>query len=66
MSLRDRMRFYKLRVTPDAANKAAMFNEQFKPETIAEEHDPFRMNWITEPPADEYLVGDKVLSSSPL
>ncbi|TFY71544.1 hypothetical protein EVG20_g1464 [Dentipellis fragilis] len=61
MSLRDRMRFYKLRVTPDAANKAAMFNEQFKPETIAEEHDPFRMNWITEPPADEYLVGDKAL-----
>ncbi|KAA1469027.1 actin-like ATPase domain-containing protein [Dentipellis sp. KUC8613] len=64
MSLRDRMRFYKLRVTPDAANKAAMFNEQFKPEIISEEHDPFRMIWITEPPADEYLVGDKALRLS--
>ena len=59
ISLRDRMRFYKLRVTPNAANIASTFNEQFQPETIAEANDPFRVDWIrsdTEP----YLVGEQV------
>ncbi|TFY78610.1 hypothetical protein EWM64_g5404 [Hericium alpestre] len=60
-SLRDRMRFYKLRVTPDAANKASTFNGQLKPEIIAEENDPFRVNWIQENPEEEFLVGDKAL-----
>ena len=40
MSLLDRMRFYKLRVMPDAATKATTFNEQLKPELILEQH-PF-------------------------
>ncbi|KAI0316750.1 actin-related protein [Amylostereum chailletii] len=60
-SLRDRMRFYKFRVTPDAAHKASMFNEQFQPEIIAEENDPFRIPWIQEPLDDPYLVGEKAL-----
>lgn len=57
------MRFYKLRVTPNATSIASTFNEQFKPETIPEQNDPFRVDWIHEPlPDDVYLVGDKVLS----
>lgn len=59
ISLRDRMRFYKLRVTANAANIASTFNDQFKPEIIPEANDPFRVNWITESNEDT-LVGDAV------
>lgn len=62
VSLRDRMRFYKLRVTTNAATVASTFNEQFKPEIIPEANDPFRVDWITSTPDDEYLVGEKVHS----
>lgn len=56
------MRFYKLRVTPNAANIASTFNEQFKPEIIQEYNDPFRVDWITEPKEnDEVFVGEKVI-----
>lgn len=62
VSLRERMRFYKLRVTQNATSIAMTFNEQFKPEIIREQNDPFRVDWIHEPlPDDAYLVGDKVL-----
>jgi actin-related protein 8 len=61
ISLRDRMRFYKLRVTQNAANIASTFNDQFKPEIIQENSDPFRVDWITEPSdSDDVLVGEKV------
>lgn len=54
------MRFYKLRVTPNAASIASKFNEQFKPEIIQEINDPFRIDWIQETPVDQdILVGDK-------
>ena len=56
------MRFYKLRVTTNAATVASQFNEQFKPETIPEANDPFRVDWITSTPEDEYIVGDRVRS----
>ncbi|TFK85506.1 actin-like ATPase domain-containing protein [Polyporus arcularius HHB13444] len=60
VSLRDRMRFYKLRVTTNAAGVATAFNEQFKPEKIPAENDPFHVDWITS--SDEpYLVGEKAL-----
>ncbi|KAH9847317.1 actin-like ATPase domain-containing protein [Lenzites betulinus] len=60
VSLRDRMRFYKLRVTPNAGTIATAFNEQFKPEIIPEMNDPYRVDWITS--TDEpYLVGEKAL-----
>ncbi|KAH0836698.1 hypothetical protein J3R83DRAFT_8421 [Lanmaoa asiatica] len=65
VSLRERMRFYKLRVTPKATSIASTFNEQFKPEIIPEQNDPFRVDWIDEPLSDDaYLVGDKVLRMS--
>ena len=55
------MRFYKLRVTPNATSIASTFNEQFKPEIIPEQNDPFWVDWIDESLADgAYLVGDKV------
>ena len=60
MSLRDRMRFYKLRVTPDAAIKAATFNEQLKPELIPEQNDPFCVDWIHDIAVEPYYVGEKV------
>ncbi|KAJ7504317.1 hypothetical protein B0H11DRAFT_1981638 [Mycena galericulata] len=59
ISLRDRMRFYKLRVTPNAANVASTFNEQFQPEIIAEHNDPYQLEWITD--GADVLVGDKAL-----
>ncbi|KAF8141563.1 hypothetical protein EV363DRAFT_1308450 [Boletus edulis] len=65
VSLRERMRFYKLRVTPNATSIASTFNEQFKPEIIPEYNDLFQVDWIHEPsPEDVYLVGDKALRIS--
>lgn len=60
VSLRDRMRFYKLRVTPNAANVASTFNDQFKPEIIAEHNDPLRVDWI-ESSDDDVLVAEKAI-----
>ncbi|KAI8985741.1 actin-like ATPase domain-containing protein [Trametes punicea] len=60
VSLRDRMRFYKLRVTPNAASIATTFNEQFKPEIIPEANDPYRIDWIHSS-EEPYLIGEKAL-----
>ncbi|KAH9940809.1 actin-like ATPase domain-containing protein [Epithele typhae] len=60
VSLRDRMRFYKLRVTTNSASIATSFNEQFKPEIIPEMNDPYHIDWTTS--TDEpYLVGENAL-----
>ncbi|KAG9313025.1 hypothetical protein JVU11DRAFT_6464 [Chiua virens] len=65
VSLRERMRFYKLRITPNATNIASTFNEQFKPEIIPEQNDPFWVDWIHQPLlGDAYLVGEKALRIS--
>jgi actin-related protein 8 len=53
------MRFYKLRVTTNASNIATTFNAQFKPETIPEANDPFRVDWL-DSASNEYIVGEKV------
>ncbi|KAI0343316.1 actin-like ATPase domain-containing protein [Trametopsis cervina] len=63
ISLRDRMRFYKLRVTTNAANIATTFNEQFTPETIPESNDPFRVDWVSSA-EEEHIVGEKALRLS--
>ncbi len=60
VSLRDRMRFYKLRVTTNAASIATTFNAQFKPEIIPEANDPYRVDWISSS-EEPYLVGDAAL-----
>ncbi|TFK29712.1 nucleus protein [Coprinopsis marcescibilis] len=59
VSLRDRMRFYKLRVTPNAATIANTFNEQFKPEII--NTDPDSIEWIDERCPDAVVVGENAL-----
>lgn len=54
------MRFYKLRVTTNAASIATTFNAQFKPEIIPEVNDPYRVDWISSS-EELYLVGDAAL-----
>ncbi|KAG7444906.1 actin-like ATPase domain-containing protein [Guyanagaster necrorhizus] len=61
VSLRDRMRFYKLRVTPNAANLASTFNAAFQPEIIPEHNDPFQVEWVDESCSKDVLVGEKAL-----
>ncbi len=53
------MRFYKLRVTANAASIASTFNEQFKPEVIPETNDPFRVHWVHSSD-EEFIIGEKV------
>ena len=54
------MRFYKLRVTTNAAGIATTFNEQFKPEVIPEINDPYHVEWISS--SDEpFYVGEDAL-----
>ncbi|KIK95252.1 hypothetical protein PAXRUDRAFT_827189 [Paxillus rubicundulus Ve08.2h10] len=65
VSLRERMRFYKLRVTPHATSIASTFNERFKPEIIPEYNDPFQVDWIHEPLSDNTcLIGEEALRIS--
>ncbi|PPQ63810.1 hypothetical protein CVT24_009805 [Panaeolus cyanescens] len=59
-SLRDRMKFYKLRVTPNTQKTCSTFNEQFKPERIAE-HNDYQTEWIDSSCPDDVLVGEKAL-----
>ena len=54
------MRFYKLRVTSNAAGIATTFNEQFRPEIIPEVNDPYQVDWVSST-EDEYVVGEKAL-----
>ncbi|EIN09565.1 actin-like ATPase domain-containing protein [Punctularia strigosozonata HHB-11173 SS5] len=62
MSLRDRMRFYKLRVTTNAPHIASTFNDQFKPEILPEGSDPGRVPFIEDPsPSNDVLVGEQAL-----
>jgi len=52
------MRFYKLRVTPNAAAIASTFNEQFKPEIITT--DPREIHWWDASNQEEVAVGEEV------
>jgi len=53
------MKFYRVKVTQNAASVASAFNESFKPEVIPDSADPDPVDWITEP-SEEVLVGEKV------
>jgi actin-related protein 8 len=52
------MRFYKLRVTPNAAAIASTFNEQFKPEIITS--DPKQIQWLDNVEQAHAVVGEEV------
>ncbi len=58
-SLRDRMRFYKLKVKGNAAQVATSFNEQFQPESVEDDR-KHRRNWILKKPDEDVLVGKRV------
>lgn len=58
-SFRERIRFYGLRVTRNAASVASAFNESFKPEILPDSADPCKIDWITEA-NEQALVGEKV------
>lgn len=62
VSLRDRMRFYKLRVTPNAATIASQFNEQFKPEVIADHNDLLQVEWLDKANQEDVITGEKVIT----
>ncbi|KAF9461204.1 actin-related protein [Collybia nuda] len=61
VSLRDRMRFYKLRVTANATSIASTFNAQFKPEIIADHNDPYHVEWLNESCPNDILFGEQAL-----
>lgn len=65
ISLRDRMRFYKIPVTRDAASIATTFNERFQPDWIPETNDGVCIDWIHEP-TEEFYIGEKVIPTSNL
>jgi hypothetical protein len=54
------MRFYKLRVTPNANDIASTFNKQFQPEIIAEYNDPYRVEWTENVSSEDAYAGDEV------
>ncbi len=59
-SLRERMRFYKLRVTPNAAHVATTFNQSFQPEIIPGHNDSYQLEWIDQSCKEDVLIGEKV------
>ncbi|KAJ7574463.1 hypothetical protein C8J56DRAFT_979709 [Mycena floridula] len=60
-SLRARMRFYKLRVTPNSSAVASTFNESFKPEIIADHDDAFALDASRASSEKPFLVGEEAL-----
>ncbi|KAG8718045.1 actin-like protein arp8 [Ceratobasidium sp. 394] len=65
-SLLARMKFYKLQVLPNASAEAARFNVNYKPTTIADHNDPYRVEWLGSAAnpitTEEYFIGEKALS----
>ena len=56
------MRFYKLRILPNAHKVAATFNSQFVPERIPE-HNDYEQEWIDNSCQEPVLVGEKVCTA---
>ncbi|AQZ16677.1 ARP8 (YOR141C) [Zygosaccharomyces parabailii] len=61
-SFKERMRFYKRKVQPNAHEQVVTFNKQSKPEYIEEKNDFNRINWITTP--DRRYYGKDALRCS--
>ncbi|KAF8603889.1 actin-like ATPase domain-containing protein [Ceratobasidium sp. AG-I] len=65
-SLLARMKFYKLQVLPNASSDATRFNTNYKPTTIADHNDPYRVEWLGTPAkpvtTEEYFIGEKALT----
>lgn len=58
------MKFYKLQVLPNGSSDASRFNANFKPSTIADHNDPYRVEWLGTPANpignEEIFIGEKV------
>lgn len=58
------MKFYKLQVLPNGSSEAARFNARYKPTTIADHNDPYRVEWLGTPAkpvtTEEYFIGEQV------
>ncbi|KAG8756654.1 actin-like protein arp8 [Ceratobasidium sp. 428] len=65
-SLLARMKFYKLQVLPNASSEATRFNANYKPTTIADHNDPYRVEWLGSAAnpitTEEYFIGEKALT----
>ncbi|KIY65039.1 actin-like ATPase domain-containing protein [Cylindrobasidium torrendii FP15055 ss-10] len=61
VSLHERMRFYKMRVVPNALTACVTFNQSVKPEVIATHNDAFQLEWIDEKSEETVLAGAKAL-----
>jgi actin-related protein 8 len=59
-SLKERMRFFKLRATPNATAISETFNKQFQPEVIPELNDASQVEWIDSTSTEDVLIGDNV------
>ncbi|EJD41134.1 actin-like ATPase domain-containing protein [Auricularia subglabra TFB-10046 SS5] len=67
-ALRDRMRFYKLRISHSAIQQCHAFNSDAidnAPETIHDHNDPGRVEWLRARKVNkDYVVGDEVLRAA--
>ncbi|KAG9077893.1 actin-like protein arp8, partial [Ceratobasidium sp. 370] len=65
-SLLAHIKFYKLQVLPNASSEAARFNANYKPMTIADHNDPYRIEWLGSAAnpitTKEYFISEKDLS----
>ncbi|GCE97820.1 actin-like protein arp8 [Zygosaccharomyces mellis] len=61
-SFRERMRFYKRKVQPNAHEQVVNYNKLSKPELIEDKNDYNRVNWITNP--DRRYYGEDALKCS--
>jgi actin-related protein 8 len=59
-SLKERMRFFKLRTVHNAPLISVTFNKQFQPEIIPAQNDPFQIEWIDSTCTEEVFVGEAV------
>ncbi|KAL9713508.1 Actin-like protein arp8 [Leucoagaricus gongylophorus] len=60
-SLKERMRFFKLRTVHNAYAISTTFNKQFQPEIIPEQNDALQIDWIDRTSTEDVLVGDTAL-----
>jgi actin-related protein 8 len=59
-SLRDRQKFYKLRITPNAHKACTDFNTEVLPETMGEHDDLVYVRWTKPTEEDKLLIGEEV------
>jgi actin-related protein 8 len=59
-ALRGRMRFYKLRASPQGSQQAASYNENVQVQNIPDHNDPYRIDWLEMEKEEDVIIGNKV------